>query len=170
MGTPEVVALVIAGVAVATDLRTRRIPNSLTFGAAALALVYHLVTSGVTGGLWSLGGWLAAVFIFLPFFWLGGMGGGDVKLLAAIGAWLLPWPVLMVALWATLAGGVIALLMALATGYLFSAFLNIEALLRHWWHAGFTPHPLLTLETPGIPRLPYALPICIGVMVTLWLR
>ena len=39
-----------------------------------------------------------------------------------------------------------------------------------WRVAGLQPHPALTLDNPGSPRLPYALPILVGLVVTLWLR
>jgi hypothetical protein len=36
--------------------------------------------------------------------------------------------------------------------------------------AGLRPHPTLTLESSGAPRLPYAVPIAAGLVMTLWLR
>ena len=70
------------------DLRTRRIPNALTLPAAALALVFHLVSGGWSAAGTSLGGWLLGAALFFPMFALRGMGAGDVKLFAAAGAWL----------------------------------------------------------------------------------
>ena len=80
--TAQVVAIAIALVACVTDLRSRRIPNLLTFGSALMALVFHVVIAGSSGLLHALGGWGAGVLMFLPFFALRGLGGGDVKLLA----------------------------------------------------------------------------------------
>ena len=56
----------------------------------------------------SVGGWMLGAALFFPMFALRGMGAGDVKLLAAVGAWLGPLPVVSVALITAIAGGVAA--------------------------------------------------------------
>src|SRR3990170_4623177 len=85
-----VIVLTVSLAAVAFDVRTRRIPNWLTFGAAAAAFGYAGLHSGLTGVGIGVLGWLVGAALFFPFFALGGMGAGDVKLLAALGAWLGP--------------------------------------------------------------------------------
>jgi len=89
MQISHVMALVLGGLACVCDLRTRRIPNVLTFGGAAVALGYALASRGFGGLLTSLEGWGVGLALFLPMFLLGGMGAGDVKLLACLGAWVL---------------------------------------------------------------------------------
>ena len=153
-----------------TDLRTRRIPNVLTFSAAATALLFHLVTGGVNAAGWSLLGCALGAALFFPMFALRGMGAGDVKLLAAIGAWLGPSQVLEVALASSLAGGAIAIAVSLAHGYLKTATRNIWLLLMHWRIMGVRPLPEVTLEETRGPRLAYAVPISIGTLVTLWVK
>jgi hypothetical protein len=69
-----------------------------------------------------------------------------------------------------LAGGPIAVLVALWKGYLGRALGNLWGLLMFWRVAGLRPHPTLTLESSGAPRLPYAVPIAAGLVMTLWLR
>ena len=72
----------------AHDARQRRIPNLLTLGAAALALVYLLVTHNTwLGAEAGQGGWavLIALALTLPGFFMGRMGAGDVKLMTALG-------------------------------------------------------------------------------------
>jgi prepilin peptidase CpaA len=162
--------LVLGAVACWFDLRTRHIPNAVTFGGAAAALIYAGATYGPGGFLLSVGGWLTGVAVFLPFFLLGGMGAGDVKLVACFGAWLGPLAALTVALYAALAGGVMAIGLALATGYLGQAWVNVAGLLAHFRTAGFTPLPELTLESGHGPRLPYALPIAVGAAMAIWFR
>ena len=159
----------ISLIACVTDLRTRRIPNVLTFGAAIAGLVVHTALEGTTGALTAGGGWLTGLLIFLPFFALGGMGGGDVKLLAALGAWLGPYETLYLALYSAAAGGVLAVVIAFARGYLRTAFANVLDILRYWRESGIRPVPNLTLDTPSAPRLAYALPMFVGVVVMLWL-
>jgi prepilin peptidase CpaA len=171
LDTSQVIVLILAAIACWYDLRTRNIPNPLTFGGAALALIYSLLTHGAAGLLTSLGGWLTGVALFFPFFMLGGMGAGDVKLVGCLGAWLGPEAALWVALYSMIAGGAMALALALATGYLGEALLNVFMLLGHWRKAGLKPHPSLTLAGSSRgPRLPYALPIAAGALAAIWLR
>ncbi len=165
----HVAALVVAAVACLFDLRTRRIPNLLTLGAAAAAVGHALLTHGVSGALVSVGGWLTGCGLFLPFFLLGGMGAGDVKLIAAIGAWLGPADAFWAAIDASLAGGIMALLLALATGYLRRALDNTFLLVTHFRIFGLRPLPELTLAHGHGPRLPYALPIAAGTLAAIWM-
>jgi prepilin peptidase CpaA len=166
----QAIVLLLGAMACWFDLRTRHIPNWLTFGGAAVAFAYAVVVHGMTGLLISSGGWLTGVAIFLPLFLLGGMGAGDIKLLACFGAWLGPRAALWIALYAALAGGVLAITMALVTGYLSQAIYNIMRIFAHWRRAGLKPVPGLTLEGSSGPRLPYALPIVVGAVAAMWFR
>lgn len=170
MNALHVVTIGIAVVAVAWDLKTRRIPNFLTFGAALAAFAVNAYLGGLTGAGWSIAGWLVGVTFFLPFFALGGMGAGDVKLLAALGAWLGPLTTVWLALFSLIAGGVMGLIVALGYGYLSQAFANIQWMFRFWRTEGPRPVPQVTLATHKGPRLAYAVPVFAGLMVTLWLR
>jgi prepilin peptidase CpaA len=170
MSPVAAVVLVVAFIACVTDVRTRRIPNALTFGAAALAILFHLTASGLPGLQTALLGWLVGLVVFLPFFLLGGMGAGDVKLLAALGAWLGPGDAFWLAIYASLAGGVMGLVVALARGYLATALRNLKNLLVFWWYVGPRPMDSVTLDGGTGPRLAYALPMFVGTMVTVWLR
>jgi prepilin peptidase CpaA len=84
--TPPVV--LIAVVAAATDLAVRRVFNVLTLPAIVAALAWHVGEAGPGAiGAWASGlvaGFLPMLLLFL----LGGLGGGDVKLAAALGAFL----------------------------------------------------------------------------------
>jgi prepilin peptidase CpaA len=151
------------------DVRTRRIPNALTFSTAAAGLLYHAATSGVTGAQLAAGGWLLGLLLLLPYFALGGMGGGDVKLMAALGAWLGPRETFWLAMYAGIAGGVLGLMVALAHGYVRQAIANVRSMLGFWAVVGVGPVPGMTLESSKAPRLAYAIPILAGTMVTLWL-
>jgi prepilin peptidase CpaA len=153
-----------------TDLRTRRIPNVLTVSAVIAALLFHLITGGWSAAGWSVAGCLLGAALFFPMFALRGMGAGDVKLLAAIGAWLGPGQVAMVAIMTSIAGGVIGVLVALGHGYLKTAVSNIWLLLMSWRVTGVKPVESVTLQGTRGPRLAYAFPIAIGTVVTLWLK
>jgi prepilin peptidase CpaA len=160
----------VAAIAAAWDLKTRRIPNVLTFGAAALAIAAHGYVDGWSGVGLALAGWAVGVAAFFPFFALGGLGAGDIKLLGAIGAWLGPVAAVWVALFSGIAGGVLAVIVALFSGYLVRAFTNVWGLLTYWRVMGFRASPELTLSNNSAPRLAYAVPVFAGLVLTLWLR
>jgi len=160
----------IAAVAAACDLKTRRIQNALTFGAALAAIVAHGYVEGWSGAGMSILGWVIGVAAFFPFFALGGLGAGDVKLLGAIGAWLGPVAAVWVVLFSGIAGGVLAVVVALFSGYLVRAFANVWGLLTYWRVMGLRTAPDLTLSNEAAPRLAYAVPVFAGLVLTLWLR
>jgi len=170
MNIYQSVTIGIVVIAVTWDLATRRIPNPLTFGAALAAFAVHGYVAGWTGAGLSLAGWAVGAAFFLPFFALGGMGAGDVKLLGAVGAWLGPAAAVWVALYSAIAGGVMALFVATFSGYLTQAFTNIWGLLLYWRIAGIRPAPELLLSSQRGPRLAYAVPVLAGLVVTLWWR
>jgi prepilin peptidase CpaA len=142
----------------------------LTFGAAGAAIVFHaLAPQGA--GLWSaVAGWfVGALIMFVPFA-LRGLGGGDVKLIAALGAWLGPANAVWLALYAGAAGLVMALVVAAYYGYLRKAFSNVWFLLQHWTVNGIRPLEDISLEGSSGPRLAYALPIFAGLVMATWLH
>jgi prepilin peptidase CpaA len=163
-------ALGLAIAACWTDLRTSRIPNALTFGAAGTALIFHTLAAGAGGAVTSLAGWLTGVLLFSPIFLMRGIGAGDLKLLGAFGAWLGPLMALRTGLWGAAAGGVLAIVVALSHDYLRQAMRNVWLLFTHWRAAGFTPLDTVTLDTGTGPRLAYAVPLSFGLMVALWTR
>jgi prepilin peptidase CpaA len=170
--TPEhlrtIAVVALAFLAVVFDVRTRRIPNVLNFGAALAALGVAFLDAGLPGTLTAAGAWLLGAALFFPFFALGGMGAGDVKLLAALAAWLGPRDAVYLAVFASLAGGVAAAVVAVVRGYLRQALSNMWLMLMHWRVAGPTPVPGLTLQDGRAPRLAYAIPIAAGALLTLW--
>jgi len=163
-------ALLTVSVACVTDVRTRRIPNWLTLGSAAVAVLAHAVLADGRAGAAGAIGWLVGVALFLPVFALGGMGGGDVKLLGALGAWLGVPDVFWLAVYTSMAGGVLALVTALRSRYLGTLLRNIATLLRFWSLVGLKPLESLTLEHGTGPRLAYAIPVFVGTVVTIWLH
>jgi prepilin peptidase CpaA len=77
--------LAIASVGAFTDVRNRRIPNWLTYNGILLALAVRTALAGWPGLKNSFEGVVLGGGIFLLLFLLRGMGGGDVKLMAAAG-------------------------------------------------------------------------------------
>lgn len=101
------------GASAFVDLLSRRVPNALTFGIAALGIA--LAAMHVTGlsVLAALAGLAIGFVLMLPGHYIGGTGAGDVKLFAAIGTLLGPAGILVAFLYTALAGGVLALVIAL---------------------------------------------------------
>lgn len=103
-------ALLVAALAhaVFTDLRRRRISNRTTYPAMLVGLLANGAFGGWAGLSQSGLGLLAGLAIMLIPFTLGAMGAGDVKLMVAIGALKGPHFVVAAAIYASLAGGVLA--------------------------------------------------------------
>lgn len=154
----DAICIVICLLAAVSDVRSRRIPDALTLPA----LICGLVMAAAWGG-YSLAGAVTAVALlsglFAMFAASGGMGWGDVKLMAAVGA-LLGWPlgawsvVLYALFFTTLIGGALGLVMAARGGRLGATFRGILNPLRHR-SKGIGP------EGSGI-SIPYGVAICLG--------
>jgi len=170
MDVTKIAALVVVGIAATTDIRTRRVPNVVTFGAAGAAFVFFGVLHGTAGLAMSGAGWAAGIGLFLPLFLLRGLGAGDVKLLGAVGAWLGPMGAVWSGFLSILAGGVLALVVALRHRYLRRAFSNLWNLVQTWMVTGPRPVPGLTTDDADGPRLAYATAIAAGTAATIWLK
>jgi prepilin peptidase CpaA len=119
--------------------------------------------SGVGKSLAGLG--VGAVLLGL-FCLLGGMGMGDVKLCAAIGAWIGPMQLLFALLITSMAGGIMALVWAAVGGFLGDVFNGAGDLVFGFAKRGFRPHPELVLSNPSARKMPYAPAIAIGTIVS----
>ncbi len=105
----EPLAVGVAGVAAAFDLRTRRIPNALTYAALATALGIGFLHAAEPGLAARLGGIAAGFVPCFALFACGGLGGGDVKLSAALGGLLGAARILDVLLLTAVLGALLAL-------------------------------------------------------------
>jgi prepilin peptidase CpaA len=125
---PLIVVAAAAITAAAIDLRTRRVPNVLT---ASIALVGLGIAAAGLGrvGLWlSCAGCLVGLGVMLPGYLIGAMGGGDVKLLAAVGTLLGPGATLRAFVASAIAGGLIAVVVAWRRGRLGATVAGATAL------------------------------------------
>lgn len=174
-------AAVLAGLLVAAvwhDVRTRRIPNRLVLGGALAGLTFQtllapgagLFTSpfGALGLLDGLAGLGLGLALLLPMYMLGAMGAGDVKLMAMSGAFLGPRDVLGAALLTMIAGGVLALVVALGSGRLAQVLSNLRQLLLHALVRAGTGGTA-RLDAPPVPtgKLAYAIAIAAGTALQL---
>ena len=122
-----------------TDARTRRISNKLVLAGALIGLALNTLLSqgsglfsalpGGLGFLTSLAGFAVGLGALLPLYLLRTMGAGDVKLMAMIGAFLGPMPILGAVLMTLLAGGILAITVALWKGVLLSTLINVRAMM-----------------------------------------
>ncbi|HZT82502.1 MAG TPA: A24 family peptidase [Gemmataceae bacterium] len=141
MGQPMVIVpalVVLAGALIAafTDVWKFKVHNLLTLPLLLAGVIYHTVMGSMSETGWSIGllnSLLGALFgfgILIVFYIVGGMGAGDVKLMAAIGAWL-GWPLTFyVFIASALAAGVYSVVLILAYGRLRETWLNLKII----WH------------------------------------
>lgn len=158
--------LAVAAVAALWDWRWRRIPRWLTLPAAAAGLAYHGWAGGLAG---ALGAALAGLVLGAVLVQLRAFGGGDAKLLFAMGA-MLGWRLWF---WSLEFGLIAAALGALAQlglrGRLALLPTELADLLTGWRGRGLQPHPQHQLETPGAVTAPFAVALGIGVACAVWL-
>jgi prepilin peptidase CpaA len=160
--------LVLLAIAAIGDWRERRIRNWLTLCIACTGLMHGISAPGASLGVSLLG--LAVGFaLMLPQFVLGALGGGDVKLMAGIGAWMGAVGVLEVFLGASVIGLAIVLVQCAAKGRLTILFGNTLALLTNF----------MMIEELGLDRvtatgqscrsvdqpLPYAVSVLLAVVL-----
>jgi prepilin peptidase CpaA len=155
-------ALLCATVCAVYDVRTRRIPNFLTLPAIAFGLLFHAVVGGWTQMAMAAAGGLICGLVFFVFYLGGGMGAGDVKLMAAAGCLSGFSGTRDLLLGTALSGGVMAITLALHRGRLMETCHNIYALAIHHRVMGLTPHPQFNVGNQRMLRLPYALAIAAG--------
>ena len=164
MPFPWTLILAVVFVAAAWDIRSRRIPNWLSLPFLGAGLLW----SGFGRGLPGFGASLAAIAVVVaalgPIWWLRGMGLGDVKLCAAIGAWIGPSQMFFALVMTGIAGGVLAAGYALWCGSLGRSLSGTAGLLGRMWGRSPAGNPTLTLEGPGALAIPYAPAIAIGTL------
>jgi prepilin peptidase CpaA len=156
--------LVGLGTAVITDLRRHRIPNALVLGGLVTALMLQSVASGWLGLGSGLLGAATGLICFIPFYMLRGMGAGDVKLLAVVGAFLGPKGAVLAALAALIAGGLGSILYVC----LRAALAALRATSRDGLGTLLTA-AWIGADSARRDRLPYALPIAVGGCASLYL-
>lgn len=160
-------ALLCAGICSVHDVREQKIPNFITGPGIVSGLLLHLAAGGWTGlGHAAVAGLLAGGIFFVVYI-AGGMGAGDVKLMAAIGCIAGLSQLELVLVGTVASGAAFALGVALYNCRLRETAHNVVALVVHHSQAGLRPHPELNVTNGRTLRLPYALPIATGCLVAL---
>jgi prepilin peptidase CpaA len=153
--------LIVVAVATFTDLRSRRIPNWLVFPFLLAGVAISGWLKGWPGVGQSLEGLGLGALLFGILFLVGGMGAGDVKLCAAIGAWIGPGQLLIALVLTGLAGGVMVLAWAAYAGFFRELFQGAGDLVFGWNKGGRA-----TLSDPKRRKMPYAPAIAIGTLIS----
>jgi prepilin peptidase CpaA len=161
--------------AVIEDIRSRRIPNTLVMSGAALAMALHALgmmqaSASPAGSVWwsAIAGMGAGLALMLPLYALRAMGAGDAKLMAMVGAFIGPGPVVWATLCTLIAGGLLSIVYMLGRGVAAQTLNNLRALLFDWTvrvgsGQGIRVAPLENTAA----RLPYALAIALGTLASL---
>jgi prepilin peptidase CpaA len=149
-----------------SDCRHYKIPNWLTFGGSAFALIYSALIpfSPHLGFGWSMGGFALGLSLMLPLYLLGMMGAGDVKLMAMVGAFLGMTNTLYALLFVFVSGGLAALVYALWHQSLLRMAGNIKLTLTSLLFStmgGLRPQ-MTPLCNNSVGKLPYAVSITLG--------
>jgi prepilin peptidase CpaA len=168
--------LIVVAIATATDLKFRRIPNWLVLPFLAAGVGVSVLIHGWHGLGQSLEGSGLGLLIYGILFWLGGMGAGDVKLSAAIGAWIGPHQLFLALIFAALAGGLMAVIWSIAGGFFTELLQGTGNLML-----GKPRQAAVSLSEPGAEaqveqgrflyrKMPYAPAIAVGTLLSFFAR
>jgi prepilin peptidase CpaA len=148
-----------------TDIRLHKIPNWLTYPVIFLAILSYSVVNGWHGLLFSIEGLALGLVMLMPFYMIGGMGAGDVKLMGAVGAALGPGHLFYAFFCTAIAGGVYAaIVLLLQAGRLRELASGLYSALRTFVLVEELSLPRLEAEARGM-KLYYGVAISIGTLV-----
>lgn len=161
---PVKLVSVILIVAAYIDGKELRVPNWITFPMVLSGLVANAWMFGWEGFASGLIGMCVGLLTLLPLYSVGGMGAGDVKLMAGIGAWLGGWVTVYAFIVSAVLGGLMAIVMAVASGKLRKHYENFFMIMFEFKQVK-NPRELSQIAAErksSMLLLPYGIPICIG--------
>ncbi|MGC5325427.1 A24 family peptidase [Brevibacillus sp. SYSU BS000544] len=160
--------LLILCICFITDVANRKIYNKVVFPGIILALIIHFFSDGWAGLGFSVGGFAIGLLLLLIPYLLGGMGAGDVKLLALIGAFKGTIFVVTTAIYMALLGGLIALLILMVKRGIGN---SIRSLIINFWciRNGWIL-PFRTDKSALATTYPYGVAIVGGALITLYAK
>lgn len=147
------------------DLRSRRIPNWLTVSGFLAGIGVHIWISGWHGILFSLEGAALALAVLLPLVLLRALGAGDWKLMGAAGAFVGPVMLLFVLLASFVIAAFMGMVRMMKDHRVITTLRNMRDLVRGFVSFGLRPHPVISLDNPELPKLPFGVAAAIGTIV-----
>jgi prepilin peptidase CpaA len=161
---PVRLVCVILIVAAYIDGKQLRVPNWLTYSMVFSGLIYGGISAGWSGLGDALLGMLVGLACLLPLYAVGGMGAGDVKLLAGVGAWLGVTTTFYAFCVSTVVGAVMAVAMVVYRRSFDKHYSQLLLILSEWLTIK-DPRELSRIAAERKPKmllLPYGIPICVG--------
>jgi len=157
-------AIFIALWAGVLDWRYHRIPNWLTVSGWVAGLALNSWLGGWHGAKGSLLGTLLGLGLIFPFYLLRAMGGGDWKLVGAMGGILGPSELWDVLLMAVLVAGVMAVILIVARGRGRETLRNMGHMLASLARMQ-APGPEVSLDNPNSARIPFGVSVAVAVVL-----
>jgi prepilin peptidase CpaA len=156
--------------AIGWDVKTHRIPNVLVLVGLSLGLLISTWPGGIGLGHALYGG-LTGLAVYLPLYLLRILGAGDVKLMAAVGAFVGFPDVMTVALITALAGLILSVLIAIRHRQLHQMTQHVyQGLIGFMWQIASGGRPQQWVMVIGPHRLPYAMAIGLGTLTHLYIQ
>lgn len=146
------------------DWRFRRIPNWLTMPGLAMGFVVNGLADGWPGVKASLLGAGLGLAILLPFVLLRALGGGDWKLVGALGAFLGPGRLVEVLIGSMLVAGVMALMVIVSKGRIRQSLRNMAHMLSSLLTLRL-PGPEVSLDNPESAKVPFGVAVAVTVVL-----
>jgi prepilin peptidase CpaA len=168
MKTQQTVWMFVLGVTLLSgwvDFRTRKIPNWLTVPALFLGIGIHMWVAGWSGAKAALEGAGLALVLLLPLVLLRALGAGDWKLMGAVGAFLGPVLFLFVLVGSIFVSGVMAVVEIVRTQRVRETVRNLLVLVRGFCSFGLRVHPKISLDNPGLMKLPFGVAVAVSTLV-----
>ncbi|MFC4799981.1 prepilin peptidase [Neobacillus sp. GCM10023253] len=162
----KIILVIILLISLYTDVKNRKILNIITLPSILIGFIYHFATQGFEGFLFSGKGFLTGLGLLIIPYLLGGMGAGDVKLLAAIGALMGTSFVFYSFIYIGLIGGLIALVLLIRNKGLvdlIKSFFYTIAFFRSNLGSMF-----ISKDKPSRISFPYGIAIVLGTLCTLF--
>jgi len=177
LSIPAIVVLICTSIAAVTDWHNFTIRNVITLPLIISGIIYHTLSADGTGFVESVAAaCLMAAILFFPYA-LGVMGGGDLKLMAAIGAWFGIRLTFYVLIASSIAQGIYALALLLRPGELKRTLLNFQLMYYKFRTLGAHLGPderieaIVRKEDRRRRAIPFGVMIALGVVIVLvWTR